>query len=326
MTQHLVRAIFRSVLVPGLSAPNNTAHLKVYYPAHPPTTPEQRNTGMLAASDAEPAFPVVILLPGINVGPEGFGWLAHYLTARGMIVVTYSLIGEEFPGLVSGTPGLDISALGPADYGKRPSSLALGPILVDLANCNQTGILKGRIDLSRVILGGHSAGGTTALVNANPAWFTGVQGVFAYAAHTAAATMLGHPQGTMNSICPDVPALIIGGDCDGVIAESATRYGDPVGDATGRVIATFNQAISRDQGDCILAIVKGANHFSIITPKETATGRPFLDWPETLADATGLLGALIWAFVAQTLGDARAAAAWSQVDARRDDFAVLRPR
>jgi hypothetical protein len=326
MILHNVRAFFRSVVVPSLSAPNNTAHLKIHYPANLPTSDQERNTGMIAAFGEGPAFPVVILLPGINVGPEGLGWLAHDLTARGMIVVSYCLIGEEFQGLISATPGLDIAALGPADYGKRPSSLALGPILEDLANCNSTGLLAGRIDLSRVILGGHSAGGTTALVNANPAWFKGVCGAFSYAAHTAAATMLGHPEGTMNAICANIPALIIGGECDGVIAESAGRYGDPRGDATGRVIATFDQALSRNQGDCVLAIIKGANHFSIISPKDTATGRPFLDQPETLLDATGLLGALIWAFIAQTLSLNQADTAWQQVMARENDFAVLRRR
>jgi hypothetical protein len=326
MSTHNVRALFRSVVVPGLSAPNNTAHLKIYYPANLPTSDQERNTGMVGAFAEGPAFPVVILLPGINVGPEGLGWLAHELTSRGLIVVSYCLIGEEFPGLVSATPGLDIAALGPADYGKRPSSLALGPILAELSNCNSAGLLAGRIDVSRVILGGHSAGGTTALVNANPVWFEGVCGVFSYAAHTAAATMLGHPPGTMNAICPDVPALIIGGDCDGVIGESAGRYGDPRGDTTGRVIATFDQALSRNKDDCVLAIIKGANHFSIITPKDTVTGRAFLDQPETLPDATGLLGALIFAFIAQVLGLDDAKTAWQKVMARESDFSILRRR
>jgi hypothetical protein len=326
MTQPLVRAIFRSVLVPGLGAPNNMAHLKIHYPACAAQSDDERNSGMLQAWPDGPAFPVVILLPGINVGPEGLGWLAHELTAKGLIVVSYCLIGEEFPGLVSATPGLDISALSPSDYGKRPSALALQPILDDLSVCNQSGLLAGRIDLSRVIFGGHSAGGTTALVNANPAWFAGVKGAFAYAAHTAAASLLGHPPGSMNAICPEVPCLIIGGACDGVIANSAARYGDPVGDATGRVIATFDQAISRNQGDCVLAILNGANHFSIITPKDSATGRAFLDQPETLEDATGLLGALIWAFIAQVLDAPSASKAWELVMMRKDAFSLLRLR
>jgi dienelactone hydrolase len=326
MEQHAVRAIFRSVVVPGLSAPNNTAHLKIHYPACAPQNDEERNSGMLKAWPDGPTFPVVILLPGINVGPEGLGWLAHELTSKGLIVVSYCLIGEEFPGLVSATPGLDISALSPKDYGKRPSALALQPILDDLSACNETGLLAGRIDVSRVILGGHSAGGTTALVNANPAWFSGIKGAFSYAAHTAAASLLGHPPGSMNAICADVPCLIIGGQNDGVIAGSAARYGDPDGDATGRVIATFDQAISRNKGDCVLAILKGANHFSIISPKDNATGRAFLDQDETLDDAMGLLGNLIWAFIAQSLHQNDVEQVWQKVMERAIDFSVLRRR
>jgi hypothetical protein len=49
MEQHAVRAIFRSVVVPGLSAPNNTAHLKIHYPACAPQNDEERNSGMLKA-------------------------------------------------------------------------------------------------------------------------------------------------------------------------------------------------------------------------------------------------------------------------------------
>jgi dienelactone hydrolase len=326
MNNYNVRAIFRAVEVAGLSTPNNVAHLKIHYPAQAPSTPEERNSGMVAAIADAPPFPVVILLPGINVGPEGLSWLAHDLTAKGLVVVSYCLIGEEFAGLVSATPGIDIPALGPALFGTKPSALALGPILAELTACNQTGLLAGRIDVSQIILGGHSAGGTTALLNANPAWFNGIVGAFSYGAHTAAATMLGHPQGTMNDICPDVPCLIMGGDCDGVIAESAARYGDPQGDATGRVIATFNHAVARNQGDCTLAILRGANHFSIINPKDPATGRAFLDQTETLANPTDLFGAIIWAFIAALLQHEGHKAAWQDVMKREHDFVILRRR
>jgi dienelactone hydrolase len=326
MSGHLVRAMYRSVRVPGLSAPNDTAHLKIHYPACAPQSDDDRNSGNLPAWPEGPAFPIIILLPGINVGHEGLAWLAHRLTAQGLIVVSYSLIGEEFPGLISATPGLDIAALGPEDFGTRPSALAIAPILAELAACNESGLLVGRIDLSRVILGGHSAGGTAALLNANPAWFAGVRGAFAYAAHTAAASLLGHPPGTMNGICADVPCLIMGGQNDGVIAASAARYGDPPGDATGRVIATFDQAITRDQGDCLLAIIKGANHFSIIDPKDDSTGRAFLDQPETLQDPTGLLGDMISAFVAEVLGRDDVQDAWGKVMTRQGNFEVLRRR
>lgn len=302
MSRFRVRALYRSVRIAGLIAPNDTAHLKIFYPAAPSQSVEELETGRVAVATDGGPFPVVIMLPGINVGPEGLLWLAQGLSAHGIIVVTYTLIGEEFAGSVSLTPGLDIQALTPDTLGTRPSGLTIDPILNELHACNHTGILQRRIDLTRVILGGHSAGGTVALLNANPDWFDGIVGCFSYAAHTAAATMLGYQKGTLNPIDPRVAILLLGGSADGVIAQSAARYGDMPGDATGRLVATFDQAISRDQGDCTLAILDGANHFSICFPKDLTTGRPFLDQPETASDARGLIGALVEAFVLERFG------------------------
>jgi dienelactone hydrolase len=323
MSETLVRAIFRSVRIPGLIAPNDTAHLKIHYPAVLTGSDMERNTGLLPAANTGP-WPIVILLPGINVGPEGLGWLAHSLCNKGIVVVTYSLIGEELAGQVSLTPGIDILSLTPDAYGTRPSGLTLGPIIADLEACNQAGVLTGCLDLSKIILGGHSAGGTVALLNANPDWFPGVSGAFAYGAHTAAATMLGHPKGTMNAISPQVSVLIMGGTQDGVIAESAARYGDPEGDATGRVIATFEQAVSRNQGDCTLAIIKGANHFSIIHPRDPSTGREFLDREETSDGAQEVVRDLILAFVADTFSlQTKREASWRETSFQ-DRLALLK--
>ena len=326
MKQPLVRAIFRSVRIGGLIAPNDTAHLKIHYPAVLTNSEAERNTGLLPAIADGPAWPIVILLPGINVGPEGLGWLATSLCRRGLVVVTYSLIGEELPGQISLTPGIDIMSLAPDSYGTRPSALALGPIIADLAACNATSVLAGRLDLSKIAFGGHSAGGTVALLNANPAWFPGVCSAFAYGAHTAAATMLGHPRGSMNAISNKTPVLILGGTDDGVIAESAARYGDALGDATGRVIATFEKAVTRNKGDCVLAMINGANHFSIIDPHDSSTGRAFLDRPDTSVDVRILIEALIWAFLAQTMSLHGASDAWAQVEARYDQFSVFQQK
>jgi dienelactone hydrolase len=323
MSQPLVRAIFRSVRIPGLIAPNDTAHLKVHYPAVLTGSDIEHNTGLLPTISDGPLWPIVILLPGINVGPEGLGWLAKSLCLRGLVVVTYSLIGEELPGQISLTPGIDIMSLAPDAYGTRPSALALGPIIADLTACNATGVLAGRLDLTKIAFGGHSAGGTVALLNADPDWFAGVCAAFAYGAHTAAATMLGHPIGSMNAISDKVPVLIMGGTLDGVIAQSAGRYGDALGDATGRVIATFEQAVSRSKGDSILAIIKGANHFSIIDPQDNTTGRAFLDQPDTCKDARGLIEAMIWAFLSTAMSLPNTNAAWALVDARHDELALF---
>ena len=248
---------------------------------------------------------MVILLPGINVGPEAYTWLAHDLARQGIVTVTFTLVAEEMPGYVSLTPGLSIPALMPDDYGKSPSATALSPILKELQALNTSGVLEGILDLGKVVLGGHSAGGSTALLNARPDWFEGVCAVFSYGAHAGAATALGYPEDAMFELPSSLPTLVMGGTRDGCIANSAARYGEGETSATDRVERTFDEALDADRGDCYLAIIDGANHFSMAWPEDTSTGRPFIDLPTTRADEDlrQFLSALICQFTTAVTKD-----------------------
>ena len=83
-----VRAIFRAVKVNTAVSPYDTMTLKVFYPAAPTVSDAERNTGVVLA-DAELApYPVLVFLPGINVGPEAYHWLAVALVETGLVVVT----------------------------------------------------------------------------------------------------------------------------------------------------------------------------------------------------------------------------------------------
>ena len=84
--------------------------------------------------------------------------------------------------------------------------------------------MAGQVDLSRVVVGGHSAGGTVALHNSNPDWVPGLHAVFAYAAHTMTATALGHDEATVAPVPAKVPVMLMSGADDGVIAASRDRY------------------------------------------------------------------------------------------------------
>lgn len=275
----MIRALFRSVAMPqGQPA----LSCKVYYPALYGATPFENNTGAIPAARGERPYPLAVLMPGINVSPEAYGWLATALAQAGFVAVIYGWILEEMPGLVSLTPGLDINALKPETYGQRPSATALAAVLADLAAQNANGPLAGLLDLDRVLLGGHSAGGSVALMNARPDWFPGLRAVFAYGSHSKASTMLGYPEDTLLPLPSVLPTLILGGSEDGVIAASAFRYGsggNAEPDPTGPVVRTFREGLSSARGDAYLAIVRGANHFSATWPADGATGRPFLDWP-----------------------------------------------
>lgn len=279
----MIRALFRSVPMAGLPA----LSAKVYYPALYGATPFENNTGAIPAARGERPYPLAVLMPGINVSPEAYGWLAAALAQAGFVAVIYGWILEEMPGMVALSPGLDIGALKPADYGTRPSGTALAAVLADLAAQNRAGPLAGLLDLDRVLLGGHSAGGSVALMNARPDWFPGLKAVFAYGSHSKASTALGYPADALLKLPDVLPTLILGGSEDGVIAASAFRYGSDGSsqpDATGPVVRTFNEALASTRGDCHLAIVRGANHFSPTWPPDTATGRPFLDWPTARPD------------------------------------------
>lgn len=280
----MVRALFRAVTVPGYAAPHQTLHAKIYYPAIYSGTPLENNTGSLPAAVPERPYPLAILMPGINVGHEAYGWLAAALAEAGFVSLIYGWIVEDMPGLVSLSPGLDVAALAPAQYGSRPSATALAAVIAELRKMNAQGPLAGLLDLDRILLGGHSAGGSVALMNARPDWFPGLRAAFAYGAHSKASTMLGYPANALLPLPDALPMLVAGGSEDGVIAASVFRYGSDgaqTPDPVGPVVRTFEEGIARRSGDCYLAILRGANHFTAVCATDHATGRPFLDWPQT---------------------------------------------
>lgn len=274
------RAIYRACEVPVADAPYDRAILKIFYPALPDDGDEQRNSGLVPADLSSAPYPLVIMMPGINVGPESYAWLAKAMAMQGIVTVTYSLVAEEMPGYVSLTPGLDLAAITPETYGTLPSATAIGAVLEALEKENAAGALKGCIDASRTILAGHSAGGSVALYNANPAWFPQVRGAIAYGAHAAASTVLGFADNTILNLPSEVPLLLIGGTHDGVIANSAHRYGAAEGQRPDPIQQTFESGVASERRDSYFVEVQGANHFSLAWPPDDSTGRHFLEESE----------------------------------------------
>lgn len=295
----MIRAIYRSALVTGAQPPYDTMMLKVFYPAAPTGSAEDQNSGVIPADAAGAPFPVVILMPGVNVGMEGYQWLAVRLAEAGLVVVTYNWVAEDMPGYISLTPGVNLAALRPDSYGTQATSPAVPAILAELARLHGgSSVLAGLLDLNNVILGGHSAGGTMALQNGNPDWFPQVTAVFSYAGHTMASTMLGFAPETILPLSGARPCLIIGGTSDGVIAASSGRYGSPAS-PTRPVERTFHEALPGGRDDCYLVLVEGANHFALVHPLDETTGRPFLDHAATQPEdqLRNLLATLIILFI-----------------------------
>lgn len=304
--ESMVRAIHRVAAIPGACAPHDRVSLTIYYPALFGDTPEERNSGVIPADTQRGPFPVVIMLPGINLGPEGIAWLAHRLATAGYVTVAASSISEDMPGYISISPGLLLDRLKPDSYGRAPNCSLLQPVIDELHAVQQNSCLAGLLDLDHIALGGHSAGGTAALLNANPDWFPGVKAVFAYAAHSGASMALGWPAETVLDLPAALPTLLLGGDHDGVIASSAHRYGRDAADPLHTVVRTFEESVPDCDGQSYLVVLKGANHFTFAHPFDGSTGRAFLDWTSDM-DPTLLrehLGTLIADFLDASLRDA----------------------
>lgn len=296
----MIRALFHATTIPGAAPPHHALHLKVYYPAAPTDSEAERMTGVIPADKSAAPLPIVIFFNGINVGVESYQWLAVRLAAAPAVVVLYSHIAETLPGVVGLTPGIDLSRVRPEGYGRGATCPAVQPILDALAQLHHApaGPLSGALDLNRVILGGHSAGGTVALQNGQ--FFDQVTAIFAYAGHTMAATLLGYAPGTVLAV-GDKSVLLMRGDRDGVIAASRGRYATAE-DAPDPVAKTFDEGCRPAAGQRAYdVLIPGANHFSIAHPLDETTGRFFLDWPMTRSAETirDQIAGLILAFVQQ---------------------------
>ncbi len=276
-----IRALFTAANADNAAPPFDTLHLKVFYPAL--LDKADKMTGIVPPDDTHAPFPVVIFFNGINVGPEAYQWLAVALAERGLVVVTYSWVSETLPQVIGLTPGIDLARVRPDTYGTAPTASALPALLVALAGLQSSGVLAGKLDLQKIILGGHSAGGTIALHEPNARFYPQVVARFAYAGHTQASTMLGFAPGTILAAGAK-PALLIGGTEDGVIAASRGRYGDSTNTADP-ITRTFHEGVTGGHNASYLAILTGANHFTLAHPIDETTGRSFLDLPATRDEA-----------------------------------------
>jgi predicted XRE-type DNA-binding protein len=276
-----VRALFQAAKVEGTPSPYDTIHLKVFYPARRSGQALETNMGVVPADNQQAPFPIVIFFGGINCGPELYQWLAVQLAEQGLVVVTFSWVAENLPGLVALTPGVDLAMLAPQTYGTGPTASALPSLLTVLEKLQTEGVLAGLLDLNRIILGGHSAGGRVAIESAAPQFYPQVVAAFAYGAHSVGILQMGYEPGQILPLPDQLPVLLMGGTEDGVIANSSNRYGVTWETATTPVYRTFREGIIGGRKDSYLLLINGANHFAIAHPFDETTGRSFLDFPAT---------------------------------------------
>lgn len=276
----MIRALFHAAALPNATAPYNVLHLKIYYPAAPTNSDAEKMSGVFPADKTSAPMRVVIFFNGINVGIESYHWLAVKLAEANIVTVMYTHVAETLPGVIGLTPAIDLSKVKPDTYGTGATCPAIQPILDALAQLNgdEKSPLYQALDLNHIILGGHSAGGTVALQNAQ--FFEQVKAVFSYAGHTMASTMLGFEAGTVLRV-GSKSVMMMRGDRDGVIAASRVRYGTE-GQGQDPVEKTFDEACQPSAGEeAYDVLIEGANHFSIAHPLDETTGRFFLDMEMT---------------------------------------------
>lgn len=281
--------------VPGAMAAIGTLH----YPADETLLSEARLTGMVPADVLAAPWPLVIIMPGVNVVPDSYRWLAAALVHAGFCAVTYQTIGDLGPAGSGISPSMDMAALAPDVIGTRVSAPAIQPLLHALSELE--GPVRGSIDFDRVVLGGHSAGGTMALHNSDPEWITGLTGVFSFAGHTMVATSLGHGEAAVVGFPSKVPVMVIGSAHDGVIAASRDRYRSDDVDHDP-VERTFHEGLDRNEDDSWFVELADGNHFTICDPVDETSGRSFLESELRAGDAVSreVLAEVIVSFVDQT--------------------------
>lgn len=139
-------------------------------------------------------------------------------------MILFNWIAEIIPGIISLNPGVDFQKMKPTIYRSVSTALALPTLLTKVEQLQSEGILAGMLDLQRIVLGGHSAGGRVAIENADPHFFPQVAASFGYGLHTMATLLLGYEAGTILPLPDFLPLLLMGGTCDGVIAYSSSLW------------------------------------------------------------------------------------------------------
>lgn len=263
-----VRAVHDAVRVPGAEPPYDVAHLVVHYPA----VEADGDPALGIVAPAGDRLPVVLLAGNFNCPPELYAWLAKRLAAGGRAVVTWQWVTSLFGGRAGLSTGVDLAAVTPQTYGSRLPSQLLPALIERLPRVANVG---DALDLDRLALGGHSAGGTLALLCSS--WLSAP--AFSYGGHTRTQVPQGFGEDHYLPLGDGPPLLLLGGTGDG-IGDAIARQ------QTGRALPGHPMRLTAERAvpasrTCRVALVEGANHYSFCEGYDGTTGRGYLEGPAT---------------------------------------------
>ena len=187
--------------------------------------------------------------------------------------MTWTWVAPLFGGRAGLSTGIDLGAVTPEAFGSRIPSQLLPAVLDALPGVADVGPA---LDLDRLVLGGHSAGGTTALLCSS--WLGAP--AFSYGGHTRTQVPQGFGEDHYLPLGDGPPLLLLGGTGDGVPdAIARAQTGRASGGHPMRL--TLERAVPEGrQAWCVL--VEGANHYSLCEGYDGTSGRGYLE-----AAATG---------------------------------------
>ena len=304
-----VLAVFEVCHFPDSDAPYNSGRLKIFYP----TTVDSEGAQELDSGGAP--YPVVIFLVGKFVEMNRYQWLAERLVsdAKVMCVCCDAML------LRNGSSLLAPSCL---EDSVSSSKKTLETVIAKLHDHNENGELAGMMNLNRILLGGHSSGGRVALEHVVSEERTEIAAVFSYGSHYAQSG-----DGSQEIFPREVisrPALLMVGNCDGVIESFSFVYGINWASGAEPVRRTFEECL-KSNGTGVYIEFDGFNHFVMTDPVDQTTRSTAVDHAMTVSKhaATEELGHVITLFV-QEHGHCDEEAAKTLRDHLQSDNALIK--
>ncbi len=232
---------------------SRTVPVRIYYPA-----------------EGAGPFPVIVFSHGLGGSRDGYSYLGERWASRGYVSVHPQHVGSDSAILRSLRPlkALRDAAADPRNAVNRPEDITFVLDTLTRLNSSQGFPLRGRLDMGRVGVGGHSFGAYTALASAGRTFVLPTAGRASFGdPRIRACVAMSAPVQDRERDCPGygtirIPCLHMTGTQD----QSPFGLGQPKAHAGESVVGGTPAAFRRVPFDCIgapgqyLVVFQGGDH------------------------------------------------------------------